>query len=63
MADEVDNAQINIETMLAEHIRQSKRPEGPPPRGLCHNCDEPVGDGLRYCDKDCEADFNKRNRK
>lgn len=27
--------------------------------GLCLNCDEPLDEGLRFCDKDCAEDYDK----
>ena len=33
-----------------------------PPCGSCYNCGDPVADPLRFCDKDCRDDFQKRER-
>ncbi len=30
--------------------------------GYCLNCQEPLDDGLRFCDCDCRDDFVKRKR-
>lgn len=33
------------------------------PTGFCLNCNEPLAEGKRFCDKDCLDDHAKRNRK
>ncbi len=33
-----------------------------PPRGCCYNCDEPVAGDSRFCDADCQQDWQRRNR-
>ena len=30
--------------------------------GLCLNCEEPLPEGIRFCDKDCADDHTKRVR-
>lgn len=37
-----------------------RRPVGPAPTGYCLNCDEPVGEGVRWCDADCRLDWSRR---
>lgn len=32
-----------------------------PPRGACYNCDEPVTGAARFCDTDCQKDWQRRN--
>lgn len=32
-----------------------------PDTGACHNCSEPVTDGLHFCDADCRNDWQLRN--
>ena len=59
MADEVDMAQTNIDTMLAEHIRNSRRPEAPKANGFCLFCEEPVDAGKRFCNEYCAEDYIK----
>lgn len=27
--------------------------------GLCLNCEEPLPEGIRFCDKDCAEDYDK----
>ena len=29
------------------------------PTGFCLNCEEPLPEGDRFCDKDCASDFEK----
>lgn len=61
MADIIDDA-----NKLAEHQREQalkrRKPEGPPPCGYCHNCNEPLTTGLRWCDLDCRADWERLQR-
>jgi predicted nucleic acid-binding Zn ribbon protein len=33
------------------------------PTGFCLNCNEPLAEGHRFCDKDCADDHAKRLRK
>lgn len=32
------------------------------PRGTCHNCDEPLQGDQLFCDADCSADHELRQR-
>jgi len=59
MADEIDKAEELNETYLRAALSQ-RRAGGPQANGLCLNCDEPVAIGLRWCDKDCLTDWEKR---
>lgn len=29
--------------------------------GLCHNCGEPLDDGVVFCDEYCKADWQRRD--
>lgn len=33
-----------------------------PPTGYCYNCQEPLPDGLRFCDNECRDDHDRRCR-
>jgi hypothetical protein len=61
MADEADLAQSHLE---AEDIIRRKYTRKPAleaePTGECLNCYEPVSLGMRWCDKDCQDDWQKR---
>lgn len=52
MADDADRADQEVERNLKEALRL-RRPAGPAANGYCHYCDEPVPDGMRWCDTDC----------
>lgn len=38
-----------------------RKPAGPQPCGVCHNCGEPVPDVDRWCDQDCRDDWEARH--
>lgn len=67
MADDADRASeaqdFNIELALArQRAAAAAMRKAMPPVGACYNCHAPVGPGLLYCDKECEADDLKRQR-
>ena len=33
------------------------------PTGFCLNCDEPLADGMRWCDAESCADYQKRTKR
>tara|TARA_R110000772_G_scaffold32788_4_gene80063 strand:- start:1130 stop:1336 length:207 start_codon:yes stop_codon:yes gene_type:complete len=63
MADDADMTQARAE------IEESLRRKFSTPAitvkleatGYCLNCEEVVGEGERFCDKDCRDDFELRN--
>jgi len=63
MADDIDKAQDHIER--EEHMR---RKYSNPNRleaeatGECLNCFEPLSLGMRWCDKYCKEDWEKRRK-
>ena len=67
MVDSVDKMLDDQEVHLQAAITTAAnaKPRGPVPNGKCFNCDEPVGEGVRYCDADCRDDHLRRlnNRK
>lgn len=66
MADFADEAQIVSERHLAAAL-QSAKSHNPilKPKGRCYNCEEPVAQGLRFCDDggDCRDDFEWRKQR
>ena len=52
MADDADRADQEVERTMNEALRK-RLPDGPVANGRCHYCDEPVPDGMRWCDVDC----------
>lgn len=56
----IDRAQQEIERQL-ERSLQLTRNQGVKYRaiGHCLNCEEPLADGVRWCDADCRDDFLK----
>jgi hypothetical protein len=52
MTDIADRAEDEIEMDL-EQSRSLRRPEAPPPCGVCLYCDAMLRDGMRWCDTDC----------
>lgn len=60
--DDIDRASQEVERSLAEAMRK-RRPAGPVANGRCHYCDEPVGDGQRWCDIDCREGWETLTRR
>lgn len=63
-ADPVDRASVEQQRLLEENIRAAKATAAPPlpAKGFCYNCDEPLSEGERFCDKDCRDDHEQRLR-
>lgn len=59
MADQFDRA-TEIEERDREQALAMRKPEGPAATGFCLNCEEPLEDGRRWCDKDCSTDWQRR---
>lgn len=59
MADIVDQADAQNE-MYLKAVLSRRKSGAPDPNGACLNCLEPVVKGLRWCDKDCLADYERR---
>ena len=59
MADIIDLGNDRAQEILEEALRKRKS-EGPPVDGKCHNCDEELPAGLRFCDNDCRDDYYRR---
>lgn len=53
MADEIDFAQDWEMRLREQQIAQASRGEVLPAIGACYFCDEPLGEGHRFCDADC----------
>ena len=65
MADDADNAVVDMEVITAAAIEAARRPASAPartPTGKCHWCDDPVNPGQVFCDEFCLEDHNKRQR-
>ena len=61
--DEADITSERAEQYHAEALAKSRKPAGPQPNGLCHFCDELVGDEHRWCpDTDCRDQWEKEQR-
>lgn len=57
MSDEADLADEHTEREMA--IRRKSIDTKPEfePTGECLNCSEPLAEGARWCDKNCQLDF------
>lgn len=62
MADICDLAQEHIELEAPLILAASKKPDGPKPNGVCHNCGESICDGTLFCDTDCRDDWERTQR-
>lgn len=61
MSDAADRAQDQIENEA--FLREKYRPVvllDANPTGVCLNCDEPLAKNMRWCDADCQLDWEKR---
>ena len=56
-----DMATLREEQFLAQALAV-KRPTGPTASGWCLNCSEPLPNGVRWCDSDCQHDWEARRR-
>lgn len=61
MADIIDLANDRAEEILEDALKKAKR-EALVPTGRCHNCDETIQPGQRFCDTDCRDDWEYRNK-
>ncbi len=61
MSDDIDRAQNEIERALGEAMRL-RRPTGPAANGFCHYCEEPIGDGARWCNVECREGWEGSRR-
>lgn len=65
MADEADITSNNEEFNHLQDLYVSRKPEGPQPRGHCLNCgpDAELPYPMRWCDQDCQDDWQQRQRR
>jgi len=56
MSDFCDDASKASEMFLSVALA-NRRTDGPPPKGFCYNCTEPLDGDLRFCDSDCRDDW------
>ena len=59
----IDDQAERHEQLFREIALRNLKPEGPPPCGFCHNCNEPLDEGLRFCDGDCREDWEYREQR
>lgn len=60
--DEADITDSRLEFEQRMAMLQ-KKPQGPEPTGYCLNCETPLENGRRWCDKECMEDWCARERK
>lgn len=62
-----DEADLSSECMEREEEIKKKYRKPPgrvvEPTGFCLNCGEPLAPDVRWCDRDCQADWEKRANK
>ncbi|MBM7070901.1 DUF2116 family Zn-ribbon domain-containing protein [Shewanella sp. 202IG2-18] len=60
-----DNADIAAD-LQEQHIKAALSSRDTSPKlkftGYCHNCEESLKEGERFCDADCRDDFEQRQR-
>lgn len=59
--DICDQADLQNEVAVTAALSQ-RRPEGPAANGRCHNCNEKLPKGMKYCDGECRKDHEYRER-
>lgn len=59
MSDDADRADLRISAAVQSALNQVRRAPGLHSDGRCHYCDEPVPDGLLFCNTDCRDDYEK----
>ena len=59
MSDEADKANDHTERELALAIEAARSGQEVSPTGACLFCGEEVGKGLRFCNVDCAADWDR----
>ena len=42
---------------------KQRRPAGPAATGVCLNCEDPLPEGLRWCDEHCRDDWQADQRR
>lgn len=62
MPDEADRGNDTAELFLKAALQNVKRPMAACGAGFCINCGEDLGGDERWCDKDCMADWEARQR-
>lgn len=50
-----------LEELRREKALKFRKPEGPKATGKCLWCGEVLGDGRRWCDKDCCSSWERAN--
>ena len=60
MPDDIDR-QLERDEPFLEALIAVRKPVKPT-TGRCFNCDESVPTGVAYCDSDCQADHEQRER-
>lgn len=62
--DDLDKAQDHMEREEAMRRKYTNTNylEAEPVKA-CLNCGEPLAEGLRWCDKDCQTDWEKRGKR
>ena len=59
-ADRADQTETFLKNSLIEKIRKSVENKPKPTyEGKCLSCREPLSSGKRFCDADCNEDFQK----
>lgn len=60
----IDRAQEEVERQLERSLQLARNQSVKHHAvGHCLNCEEPLADGMRWCDADCRDDFLKRENK
>ncbi len=62
MPDICDKGNDAADIFLKSALTSVRTPALPPPDGRCLNCEASVPPGARWCDHDCQVDWEKIER-
>lgn len=62
LPDIIDLGNAAADIFLKSALTTAHRAPLPDPDGRCHNCEAIVPIGVRWCDHDCQVDWEKHQR-
>ena len=62
MTDIADQGNTAAELFLQSALSAQRKLHLPAPDGRCHNCEASVPPAARWCDMDCQSDWDKHER-
>ena len=62
MTDIIDQGNAAADLFLQSALSARRKLDMPAPDGKCHNCEASTPPGVRWCDFDCQQDWEKQQR-